>query len=154
MPNRAEGRVVSKARIIAQSRISVDRPKEGLGNDRQESETMEMISERWPDAEIVATVREVDKSTSARTERPDLAKIVRMVEAGEADYLCNWHPDRLFRDVAEAEEFVRLAQRRATLALDVQHRTLVNLIFTSAPHVNSGMKVGSSSILPRTANST
>ena len=61
------------------------------------------VQEQFPDITIIETIEE-SASAHKPGNRPKFAEMIRRIEAGEADGIVAWHPDRLSRNEVEAAQ--------------------------------------------------
>lgn len=91
-------------------RISQDRTGKAAGVTRQEKDCRTLCERLgW---EIVDLYRDNDISAFSGKRRPEYERLKADLEAGRIDALVSWHPDRLYRRVAELEKLLELVQRR------------------------------------------
>jgi DNA invertase Pin-like site-specific DNA recombinase len=95
---------------VIYTRISKDREGAGLGVGRQRADCLE-LAERlgW---EIAGTYADNDISAYSGKHRPGYEAMCGELEAGRANGLIIWHPDRLHRRPIELESFMDLCDRK------------------------------------------
>jgi site-specific DNA recombinase len=120
-------------------RISEDR-RDGAGVERQEKECRELADRLgW---EVVAVFEDNDISASAtsRKVRTDYQRMVEAIEAGQISAVIAWHSDRMFRQPAEHEPYMKLCQKHgvqnaAVRVGDIDYDTPVGR-FNARMHIN------------------
>lgn len=85
-------------------RISKDVEGLGLGVERQTSECRTLAERRGLD--VVDVYRDNDISAYKGKARPEFARMVAGMKAGEFDVVLAWHPDRLTRQPTELEALI------------------------------------------------
>lgn len=91
-------------RAAVYCRISDDRTGQGLGVARQRADCEDIVSrEGWELAEVY-----VDNDLSAFNgkPRPGYDRMLGDLAAGHVDAVVAWHPDRLYRDMRDMEDFI------------------------------------------------
>jgi DNA invertase Pin-like site-specific DNA recombinase len=89
-------------------RISQDRQGKRAGVERQEADCRELCERRgWS---VVGLYCDNDASAYNGHERPEYARLLGDVAAGNIDAVVAWHTDRLWRDVTEKEGFLVLGR--------------------------------------------
>ncbi|MFY1686310.1 recombinase family protein [Plantactinospora sp. WMMB782] len=99
---------VHAPRAIVYVRMSMDRTGEGAGLKRQEEACRALCLARgW---EVVEVVDDTMSATTIRLgERPGWQRVVKRIEAGEADLIVAWHLDRVTRSMKDLESLIELA---------------------------------------------
>jgi site-specific DNA recombinase len=91
--------------------MSMDRTGDRAGLERQEQACRALALARGWD--VVDVVDDTISATTARlADRPGWQRIVRMIEAGEADLIVAWHLDRVTRSMKDLEFLIDLALER------------------------------------------
>lgn len=95
---------------VIYTRISRDRGGAGLGIERQRVDCEELAEQLgWT---IVDTFSDNDISAYSGKPRPGYRAMLDALEAGQADAIIAWHPDRLHRSPVELEGFIDVCDRR------------------------------------------
>lgn len=93
------------------ARISLDR-HDGEGVARQLADCRELASERWPGAEIVEYV-DNDISAFRANRRPAYERLLADLHAKRLGDVVAYHPDRLYRQLADLESLIDAVQAAA-----------------------------------------
>lgn len=117
--------MAKQVRAAVYTRISDDATGQAAGVTRQRADCEEYCARRgWT---IVAHYEDNDVSASeySRKKRTGYQAMIAAVRAGEIDAIVAWHLDRLYRQVAELEEIIRIAENLtvATINGDVDLAT-------------------------------
>jgi site-specific DNA recombinase len=104
MAKRAAGRAV------IYTRISDDRDGKGEGVERQRVACLALAEREG--LQVVAELQDNSRSASAysRKPRPAWRELLRMLEAGEAECVIAWAPDRLYRQVVDLEILIPIIE--------------------------------------------
>ncbi|XVV13074.1 recombinase family protein [Actinoplanes sp. CA-131856] len=98
-------------RAVLYLRMSVDKAGNGAGLDRQEQACRALAFARgWQVVDVVDDT--VSATTGRLMDRPGWQRVVRMVEAGNADLIVAWHLDRVTRSMRDLECLIDLALER------------------------------------------
>lgn len=107
------GRVYLKVSITMRAaiycRISDDRTGQGLGVARQRTDCEDIVNrEGWGLIEVY-----VDNDLSAFNGKPRPAydRMLDDLAAGHVDAVVAWHPDRLYRDMRDMEDFIEAVEK-------------------------------------------
>lgn len=93
-----------KVRVLIYCRISADPTGKAAGVQRQEDEARLLAASLGWD--IVDVLVDNDISAYGGKPRPAYRQMLDDLRAGRADAVIAWHPDRLYRRLAELEEFI------------------------------------------------
>jgi site-specific DNA recombinase len=96
-------------RAAVYCRISDDRTGQGLGVARQRTDCEALVNrEGWERAEVY-----VDNDLSAFNgkPRPSYDRMLSDMAAGYVDAVVAWHPDRLYRDMRDMEDFIDAVEK-------------------------------------------
>lgn len=109
---------MTRLRAAIYCRISDDRTGEGLGVARQQADCEALVEREGWDAAVV----HVDNDISAFSgkDRPAYRQLIADLEAGRADAVVAWIPDRLYRSMRDLEDFIDTVERAG-----VQVRTVM-----------------------------
>jgi DNA invertase Pin-like site-specific DNA recombinase len=100
---------MTHVRAVIYVRQSRDRDGDELAITRQREDCERLCAERgWTVAEIVP---ENDTSASSDKPRPQFARVLATVDAGEVNVVVCWHVDRLVRRLADLEEVIARCER-------------------------------------------
>lgn len=92
-------------------RISADHTGESLGVTRQLEDCNAVVEQAgWTVHEVYS---DNDISASSGKPRPEYRRMLRAVTAGEVQAIVAWHPDRLYRKLADLEELIPLVEQHA-----------------------------------------
>lgn len=107
-------------RALIYRRISADPTGRAAGVGRQEADCRALAdSLGWTIVENVLTA-DNDVSAYSGKPRPQYRKMLEELEAGRADAVLAWHPDRLYRRLADLEEFIDIVNRHRIAVRTVQ----------------------------------
>jgi site-specific DNA recombinase len=99
---------VTSPRAVIYIRMSIDKTGEGAGLERQEQACRALCLARGWD--VVNVVDDTISATDWRLEdRPGWQRVVKTIEAGEADLVVAWHLDRVTRSMKDLEVLIELA---------------------------------------------
>ncbi|MGY1751157.1 recombinase family protein [Modestobacter sp. SYSU DS0511] len=105
-------------RAAVYCRISDDRRGLGLGVERQRQDCHELARRHgW---EVVGTYIDNDVSAYSGKPRPQYARLMEAVQAGEVDVVLAWDPDRLHRAPVDLESFIVAVERAGVDVVTVQ----------------------------------
>lgn len=91
-------------------RISKDKTGEQAGVDRQREDCFELVQRQgWTVFEVYT---DNDISASSGRPRPAYRRMLADIGEGHIDAVVAWHPDRLYRKLAELEELINAIERR------------------------------------------
>lgn len=93
-----------KRPVALYARISLDR-SDGEGVARQIADCTTLAAERWPDTEVIEYV-DNDISAFRAKRRPEFERLVADLNTGSVGAVVAYHPDRLYRRLADLEAFV------------------------------------------------
>jgi DNA invertase Pin-like site-specific DNA recombinase len=100
---------MTHVRAVIYLRQSRDRAGDELAIKRQREDCERLCRERkWTVAEVVP---ENDTSASSDKPRPQFARVLSMVDAGEVDVVVCWHVDRLVRRLADLEDVITRCEK-------------------------------------------
>lgn len=104
---KAASPVLNKLRAVLYLRMSMDRTGEGAGLERQREACEALALARgW---QVVAIVDDTISATTRLADRPGWQRVVRMIQAGEADLIVAWHLDRVTRSMKDLESLIEMA---------------------------------------------
>ncbi len=104
-------------RAAIYARISSDREGEALGVARQEKDCRRLCADRgWVVADVY-TDNDIS-ATDRRKVRKEHKRLLSDMKAGRVDALAVWDLDRLTRQPAELEDFVKLCDEVGITQLD------------------------------------
>jgi DNA invertase Pin-like site-specific DNA recombinase len=90
------------------ARISLDR-HDGEGVARQLDDCRQLAAERWPDAQITEYC-DNDLSAFRARRRPEYDRLLADLRAGRLVAVVAYHPDRLYRRLADLEDLIDAVQ--------------------------------------------
>ncbi len=90
-------------------RISLDRDGRRAGVERQRADALAIVGREDPTAEVVE-FEDNDVSAWSGVERPAYERMLAEVAAGQLDKIAAYHPDRLWRSVADQQAFLMVAR--------------------------------------------
>lgn len=93
-----------KRPVAIYARISLDR-NDGEGVARQIADCTTLARERWPDAQIAEYV-DNDISAFRAKRRPEFDRLIDDLNGAQIGAVVAYHPDRLYRRLADLEAFV------------------------------------------------
>jgi site-specific DNA recombinase len=93
-------------RYILYTRRSTDDEKQALSIESQREE----LERRFGDLKIVQVIEE-NGSAFQPNNRPKFEKMLQDIEAGKADGIVTWHPDRLSRNVIDGAHVLHALDR-------------------------------------------
>lgn len=100
----------AEVRALVYARISKDQNGEQAGVSRQVEACRDLVDQRgWT---LVGEHVDNDISAYSGKRRPQYLAMLAAVEAGEADAIVVWHPDRLTRNPREIEDLLDLVESR------------------------------------------
>ena len=99
-------------------RISVDRTGSALGVQRQESDCRNLAQAKGWEVADVYVDNDISASTGRR--RPAYERLLEALQAGTADAVVAWHPDRLHRSTVELERFINIVEGSKAKVATVQ----------------------------------
>jgi DNA invertase Pin-like site-specific DNA recombinase len=120
-------------------RISEDR-RDGAGVERQEKECREKAQALgWPIIEVF-TDNDISASSFSRKRRTDHERMVEAIKAGRVNAVIAWDSDRMFRQPAEHERYIKLCQTHgvanaAVRVGDIDYDTPIGR-FNARMHIN------------------
>ena len=91
-------------------RISLDRSGKGLGVEQQERDCRVLADRLGLDVREVYVDNDVSASGYTRKRRPEYERMLRDLEASQAAIVA-MHPDRMYRQMAELENLVKVVER-------------------------------------------
>jgi site-specific DNA recombinase len=94
--------------VAIYARISLDRT-DGEGVARQLADGRQLAADRWPDAQVVEYV-DNDVSAFRARRRPEFERLLTDLSAGRINAVVAYHPDRLYRRLADLEAFIDATQ--------------------------------------------
>lgn len=98
-------------RAVLYLRMSIDKTGERTGLRRQEQACRALALARgWTVVDVVDDT--VSATTTRLSDRPGWQRVVRAIEAGEADLIVAWHLDRVTRSMKDLEFLIDLAVER------------------------------------------
>ncbi|MEU4155734.1 recombinase family protein [Actinoplanes sp. NPDC026670] len=101
----------AQPRAIIYLRMSLDKSGEGAGLERQEQACRALALARGWD--VVAVIDDTISATDWRLDdRPGWQRVVKTIEAGEADLVVAWHLDRVTRSMKDLEVLIEMAIER------------------------------------------
>lgn len=104
-------------RAVSYARISLDR-REGAGVERQQADTRKLAD--LHDLDVVAELVENNVSAWSGKKRPEYARLLDMIRAGQVDRVLVWHTDRLHRNVGELVDYLDLTRSHGVKTLAKQ----------------------------------
>lgn len=106
------------SRAAIYCRISSDRAGAGEGVARQEAECRQLAETLgW---KVTALLVDNDVSAFSTKRRPAYEQLLAALRSGEHDGLIAWHPDRLYRRLADLEELINVVQETGAEVRTVQ----------------------------------
>ena len=90
------------------ARISLDR-RDGEGVARQLADCRQLAAERWPDAQITEYC-DNDLSAFRARRRPEYDRLLADLRAGRLVAVVAYHPDRLYRRLADLDDLIDAVQ--------------------------------------------
>lgn len=104
------------AKAVIYARISQNRSGDELGVTRQIEDCRRLATER--DLELhEPDIKDNDVSAYRAKERPGWTRLIELLESGSVNTIICWHPDRLYRRLADLEQLVDLLDRRSGLKI-------------------------------------
>ncbi|MFD6636723.1 recombinase family protein [Micromonospora chalcea] len=101
----------SSLRCVLYLRMSLDRTGEGAGIERQEEACRALALARgWGVVEVVDDT--ISAKDYALADRPGWQRVIKLIEAGEADVIVAWHLDRVTRSMKDLESLIDIAVDR------------------------------------------
>jgi site-specific DNA recombinase len=100
----------SNLQAVIYCRISLDRSGKGLGVEQQERDCRALADRLGLDVREVYIDNDVSASGYTRKRRPEYARMLRDLEANPAAIVA-MHPDRMYRQMAELENLVKVVER-------------------------------------------
>lgn len=100
----------SNLQAVIYCRISLDRSGKGLGVDQQERDCRALADRLGLTVREVYVDNDVSASGYTRKRRPEYERMLRDLEASPAAVLA-MHPDRMYRQMAELENLVKVVER-------------------------------------------
>lgn len=105
-------------RAAVYCRISQDKTGEGLGVTRQQEDCVELAQRLgWTVTEVYA---DNDISATSGKPRPAYRRMLEGIKSGEIQALVAWHPDRLYRRLADLEELIPVVEDGAVAIATVR----------------------------------
>jgi site-specific DNA recombinase len=96
-------------RAFVYLRQSADREGKGAAVERQREDCLKLCAERgW---EVARIFEDNDVSATKSKPRPRYVEMLEAIEAGGAEVIVAWHPDRLARRIIDLEGIVTLSER-------------------------------------------
>lgn len=112
----------SPTRVAVYLRISRDRTGEGLGVDRQREDCLELADALgWEVADLYI---DNDISATSGKPRPEYRRMLADLDAGTANAIIAWHPDRLYRRAVDLGDLVDSCKRNAVQVATVNAGTV------------------------------
>jgi site-specific DNA recombinase len=100
----------SNLQAVIYCRISLDRSGKGLGVEQQERDCRALADRLGLDVREVYIDNDVSASGYTRKRRPEYERMLRDLEASPAAIVA-MHPDRMYRQMAELENLVKVVER-------------------------------------------
>lgn len=99
-------------------RISQDKTGEQAGVTRQREDCLALVKQQdWTLADVY---QDNDISASSGKVRPDYRRLLADIEAGLIDAIVCWHPDRLYRKLADLEGLIAAIERQSVIMRTVR----------------------------------
>lgn len=104
----ATTRTEQQVRAVVYTRISNDPTGAAAGVTRQEQDCRKLAADLgW---RVVSVLPDNDISAYSGKPRPGYRELLRMLADGEADAVLAWHPDRLYRQLADLQDLIKVVQ--------------------------------------------